>query len=80
MENIIVQIEKGVSTRTSISNYYKHMAFVSQIEPKSVGDALNDESSIVVMHDELNQFTRNNVWTLVPKIDYINVIGTKWCS
>jgi hypothetical protein len=31
------------------------------------------------MHDELNNFERNKVWTLVerPK-DYRNVIGTKW--
>jgi len=28
------------------------------------------------MHDELNQFTRNDVWSLVPKS--MNVIGTKW--
>ena len=30
------------------------------------------------MQDELNQFTRNDVWSLVPKTDAMNVIGTKW--
>jgi len=30
------------------------------------------------MHDELNQFTRNDVCFLVPKSDCMNVIGTKW--
>jgi len=78
MENIIGQIEKGVSTRTSISNYCKHMAFVSHIEPKFVGETLKDESWIAVMQEELNQFTRNEVWTLVPQSDSMNVIGTKW--
>jgi len=29
------------------------------------------------MQDELNQFTRNDVWFLVPKIDDMNIIGTK---
>jgi len=30
------------------------------------------------MHEELNQFVRNDVSFLVPKIAQMNVIGTKW--
>ena len=30
------------------------------------------------MHDELHQFQRNDVWTLVPKPEGVNVIGNKW--
>jgi len=30
------------------------------------------------MHDELHQFTRNDVWTLVPHPAEHNIIGTKW--
>jgi hypothetical protein len=30
------------------------------------------------MHKELHQFTKNDVWTLVPRPSYHNVIGTKW--
>ena len=30
------------------------------------------------MHEELNQFTRNEVWTFVPRTEQMNVIGTKW--
>ena len=78
MDNILGQIDKGVSTRNSISNYYKSMVFVSQIEPKSIGDALKDENRVSAMHDELNQFTKNDVWFLVPKTDCMNIIGTKW--
>ena len=50
MENIIGQIKEGVSTRSSISNFCRHTAFVSQIEPKSIVEALKDEA----MHEELN--------------------------
>ena len=30
------------------------------------------------MHDELLQFQRNNVWTLVPKLESKHIISTKW--
>ena len=30
------------------------------------------------MQEELNQFERNNVWELVPKLEHQSVIGTKW--
>jgi len=43
-----------------------------------VNDALGDSNWVVVMQDELNQFTRNYVWSLVPKIDAMNMIDTKW--
>jgi len=39
---------------------------------------VNDSNWIVVMQNELNQFTRNDVWFLVPKIDDMNIIRTKW--
>ena len=30
------------------------------------------------MHDELLQFQRNDVWTLVPRLEGEQIIGTKW--
>jgi len=51
---------------------------VSQIEPKNVNDVLGDSNWFVAMQDELNQFTRNDVWSLVPRTNEMNVIGTKW--
>ena len=30
------------------------------------------------MHDELFQFQRNDVWTLVPRPEGVHIIGTKW--
>jgi len=54
------------------------MPFVSKIELKTICDALKDENWVVAMHNELNQFTRNDVWFLVPKSNCMNVIETKW--
>ena len=30
------------------------------------------------MHDELLQFQRNDIWTLVPRLEGEHIIGTKW--
>ena len=30
------------------------------------------------MHEELNQFVRNDVWELAPRPKGVHVIGTKW--
>ncbi|XP_075076486.1 putative mitochondrial protein AtMg00820 [Nicotiana tabacum] len=30
------------------------------------------------MQEELNQFSKNQVWKLIPKPDNVSVIGTKW--
>ena len=62
-DNIIGDIEQGVSTRRKLA-FFQHVAFVSQIEPKNVNDALCDSNWVVAMQDELNQFTRNDVWFL----------------
>ncbi|XP_075659119.1 uncharacterized protein LOC142628998 [Castanea sativa] len=39
------------------------------VEPTKVEEALQDESWVEAMHDELLQFQRNDVWTLVPRLE-----------
>jgi hypothetical protein len=40
---------------------------VSSIEPKKIDEALLDVDWVNVMHEELNNFTRNQVWELVER-------------
>nr|GEW21897.1 retrotransposon protein, putative, unclassified [Tanacetum cinerariifolium] len=47
-------------------------------EPKNLNEALTDESWIVAMQEELNQFITNDVWELAPQPRNITIIGTKW--
>ncbi|MCH87106.1 retrovirus-related pol polyprotein from transposon tnt 1-94 [Trifolium medium] len=76
IENVIGNPYEGVKTRSreEIAN----SCFISKIEPKNVKEALTDEYWINSMQEELNQFTRNEVWELVPRPKDVNVIGTKW--
>jgi hypothetical protein len=39
---------------------------------------LDDQDWVNAMHEELNNFTRNEVWELVKRPSDHNVIGIKW--
>ncbi|GJS39537.1 retrovirus-related pol polyprotein from transposon TNT 1-94 [Tanacetum coccineum] len=56
----------------------KSLRTVKSIEPKNVNEALGDESWIVAMQEELNQFIANDVWELVPQPRNMTIIRTKW--
>ena len=47
------------------------------MEPLKVEQALEDPDWVMAMQEELNNFERNQVWTLVERPN-TNVIGTKW--
>ena len=58
--------------------YCEQIAFVSKIEPKNVNDVLSDSNLVIDMQGKLNQFTRNDEWSLVLISNDMNIIGTKW--
>ena len=61
-----------------VANFMSYFGYLSQVEPTKVEEALQDESWVGAMHDELLQFQRNDVWTLVPRPEGVHIIGTKW--
>ncbi|KAI3754743.1 hypothetical protein L1987_54533 [Smallanthus sonchifolius] len=94
IDNIIGDPYAGVQTRhrtiTENTNLYTelfdtgvmetclHAAFVSQVEPKNVKEALADNCWIEAMQDELSQFQKLQVWDLVDLPKGFQPIGTRW--
>jgi hypothetical protein len=76
VDQILGDISKGVTTRSRLVNFCEHYSFVSSIEPFGVEEALLDPDWVLAMQEELNNFKRNEVWTLVPRPKQ-NVVGTK---
>jgi hypothetical protein len=77
VNTILGDIQKGVTTRSRVAHFCEHYSFVSSIEPHRIEEALQDSDRVVAMQEELNNFTRNEVWNLVPRPNQ-NVVGTKW--
>ena len=75
---IIGDPDAGVQTRTATANECLFHSFLSQTEPKKVEEALKDADWVTAMQEELNEFERNKVWTLVPRPKNRSIVGTKW--
>jgi len=76
LDQILSNINTGVQTRSKLKNFYAFYAFLSNIEPKNVNEALADSDT--AMQEELHQFEKNKVWHLVPWPENRSIIGTKW--
>ncbi|GKE76099.1 putative ribonuclease H-like domain-containing protein [Tanacetum coccineum] len=81
---MIKQSEAGLITfinkqrRTNHKDFQNCLfaCFLSQMEPKKVSQALDDESWVEAMQEELLQFKLLNVWTLVDLPNGKKAIGT----
>jgi hypothetical protein len=76
VDQILGDISKGVTTRSRLANFCEHYSFVSSIGSFRVEEALQDPDWVLAMQEELNNFKRNEVWSLVPRPKQ-NVVGTK---
>ena len=61
LDTIISDISRDVQTRSRLALFYEHFSFVSSIEPKKIDEALKYVDWVNAMHEELNNFTRNQV-------------------
>jgi hypothetical protein len=66
------------SSRSAHLSCFSNTLFVALFESQDVGHTLSDSSWVNAMHEELENFERNQVWTLADLPRDVNVIGTKW--
>jgi hypothetical protein len=55
-----------IQPTSEVANQVFYSCYLAQIKPKKIDEALQDEGWVSAMHEELHQFTINDVWTLVP--------------
>jgi hypothetical protein len=79
-QQIIGNLNKRVtrSSRSAHFSCFTNTLVVALFEPRDVGHTLFDSSWVNAMHEELENFETNQVWTLVEPLRYVNVIGNKW--
>jgi hypothetical protein len=69
--------ERMTRSRFRNASHFAHSAFVATFEPKDIGHTLSDPNWVNAMHDELENFERNQVWELVEPPPNCKPIGTK---
>jgi hypothetical protein len=70
--------ERTTRSRVRNNSHFAHAAFVATFEPKAIGHALSNHNWVNSMHDELENFKRNQVWEMVDPPPGCKPIGTKW--
>jgi hypothetical protein len=70
--------ERTTRSRVPNNSHFAHAAFVATFEPNDIGHALSDHNWVNSMHEELENFERNQVWELVDPLPGCKPIGTKW--
>jgi hypothetical protein len=70
--------EQVTQSRSHHIPHFAHSAFVASFELGDAGYALSDPNWVNVMHEEHENFERNQVWILVPLSQNCHPIGIKW--
>jgi hypothetical protein len=70
--------QRTTRSRFSNASHFVHSAFVANFELKDIGHALSDPNWVNAMHEDLENFERNQVWELVEPPPNCKPIGIKW--
>jgi hypothetical protein len=71
--------ERTTRSRVRNNSHFAHATFVATFEPKDIGHALSDHNWVNLVHEELENFERNQVWELVdpPPVGVLDRQPTK---
>jgi hypothetical protein len=69
--------EHTTRSRVQHNSHFAHAIFVATFERKDIGHASYDHNWVDLMHKELENFDRNQVWELVDPPHGCKPIGTK---
>ncbi|GJT62062.1 putative ribonuclease H-like domain-containing protein [Tanacetum coccineum] len=75
---LVSYVQKQQRNNHKDQQYCLFACFLSQEEPKKISEALQDDSWVQAMQEELLQFKLQQVWVLVDLPHGMKVIGTKW--
>ncbi|KAJ9548157.1 hypothetical protein OSB04_020700 [Centaurea solstitialis] len=78
IDQVLGDPSTGVKTRQQSGNHCLYVSFLSEHEPIKVDETLADPSWVSAMQEELAEFERNLVRTLVHKPSRKTIIGLKW--
>ncbi|GKD61489.1 retrovirus-related pol polyprotein from transposon TNT 1-94, partial [Tanacetum coccineum] len=81
LDNIIGNPSRPVSTRKQLAFdalWCCYHTVLSKVKPKNFKMAVNEDSWFEAMQDEIHELDRLKVWELVPRSNYVMVIGLKW--
>ena len=67
VDKILGSLQKGVTAHSYLANFCQYYSFISSLEPLKADQALGDPDWVMAMQEELNNFERNQVWTLVER-------------
>ncbi|KAJ9548149.1 hypothetical protein OSB04_020692 [Centaurea solstitialis] len=78
IDQVLGDPSTGFKTRQQSGNHCLYVSFLSEHEPIKVDETLADPSWVSAMQEELAEFERNLVRTLVHKPSRKTIIGLKW--
>jgi hypothetical protein len=70
--------ERTTRSRSRNASHFAYSAFVATFEQKDIGHTLSDPNWVNAMHEELENFERNQVWELMEPPQNCKPIETKW--
>jgi hypothetical protein len=71
--------ERTTRSRVRNNSHFARAAFVATFEPKDIGHALSDHNWVISMHEELENFERNQVWEFVDPPPGVSRLGQNGC-